>query len=94
VNEFKELRMAPSGVAVGRTIHYGPQNHELRPGSVAPHIPGMIVKVWDADRGYINAVIFPDGGNDLADGTLIQWRTSIEYDETGTAGTWHFPERI
>jgi hypothetical protein len=95
--------MAPAGVTEGRIIHYVPRDEELedhrRPceGSPRDHVAGVIVKVWDRERGYINATIFPDGSNTGLKhdpGALMAWRTSISYDANGAPGTWHFPEPI
>lgn len=86
---------APQGVVEGRVIHYVPSEHEYRtPRNENRHVPGVITRVWNAQTGYVNATIFPDGSNDgLVDEGMALWRTSIQYDESGKPGTWHYPER-
>ena len=94
--------MAPAGCTVGRIIHYVPrpeellESHQPSPTCPTPHVAGVIVRVWDKERGYINATIFPDGSNTglkFGSGPDNCWRTSISYDEeTKAPGTWHYPE--
>lgn len=89
-----ELSQKPS---IGRIVHYvlpsGPSRGE--------HRPGIIVRVWPESETYGGTVqlqVFTDNNaqngfyNDQLPCPL--WATSVKYDESGTEGTWHFPERV
>ena len=74
---------------VGRIVHY-----VLSDGrSAGEHRPGIIVRVWEDGHG-VQLQVFTDGSNDgpqFASG--LYWATSVEYDDGGRPGTWHWPER-
>ena len=65
--------------ATGVQVHVG---NTVQKGMV---YPVMIIRVWSTN-GLINGQVFLDG-NDL------YWVTSIEFDEKGREGTWHWPEK-
>ena len=58
--------------------------------------PATVVKVWNAEAGYVNLVVLLDGGNDDPTAPypapLLRWVTSVEYSEERRARTWHWPE--
>jgi hypothetical protein len=86
------------GLAVGRIVHYvmGPEEYCH---SLGKHRPAIIVETWDNEKSIdtrpsasaVNLVVFPDGSNDFAGGTL--WKTSVVFSDAKLPGTWHWPER-
>lgn len=78
-------------VSVGRIVHYVMPEGRAQGG----HRAAVVVRVWDAEAGYVNLQVITDGTNDgpeCASGLL--WATSVLPDEeTKAEGTWHWPER-
>lgn len=84
------------GLTEGRIVHY------VLPEDAGPsagqHRPAIVVKVWRVlpegtppPNGTSDLQVFTDGENDqLPD---MMWKTSVEYDEHGGPGTWHWPEQ-
>jgi hypothetical protein len=81
--------------SVGRIVHYvleaGPNQGE--------HRPALIVSVrGDTPDAPVNLQVFVDGTNDYYPNQgpepLTLWRTSKLRDDSGTFGTWHWPERV
>ena len=86
------------GVTEGRIVHYIKPDWDTKgPGDFVEgqeyrHLPAIIVRVWDKERGYVNLQVFTDGSNDGYNGNVV-WKTSIEYSEEPKPNTWHWPER-
>lgn len=79
------------GLTEGRIVHYVLPGDYAKPGE---HRPAIIVKVWNKETGSVNLQVFMDGTNDnLYDGRLAIWTTSVVYSEEPKPGTWHWPER-
>jgi hypothetical protein len=84
------------GLTEGRMIHYVLPEDELC-RSAGEHRPAIVVKVWNKESGVINIQVFTDASNDYHEGHAgfhgLFWATSVQYDESGASGTWHFIER-
>ena len=89
---MEEKKQVPS---VGRVVYYvletGPKAGE--------HRPALIVRTWgDTPDTLVNLHVFLDGSNDyersLSPGAMTIWRTSVQPDESGKPGTWHWPEYV
>ena len=50
-------------------------------------VPAVVVRVWNAETGYLNAHAFLDGCDS-------HWLCSRSYDAEKKPGTWHWPERV
>lgn len=74
---------------IGRIVHYKVASHDTDLVSNGVNIgnllPAIIVRVWDADVGYVNLHVF-------ADGHTFAWKTSI-YKGDGE-GQWNWPDRV
>lgn len=74
----------------GRIVHY-----VLKDGNrQGEHRPAVIVRVWT--DSMVNLLVFADGENDreYTDENYVYWSGSKENDESGTPGTWHWPEYV
>lgn len=82
------------GLTEGRIVHFVMPSGE--------HRPAIVVKIWHVagERGYVNLVVFVDGGNDLHYASspdkpdqVTLWETSIFYSENKEPRTWHWIEK-
>jgi hypothetical protein len=90
--------------SVGRTVHYvldeGP--------SQGQHRPAVIVRVWGEEDaragtlpvsalGTVQLQVLTDSGRDGGfndELPQVMWRSSVPHDESGSEGSWHWPERV
>lgn len=77
----------------GRLVHWvvndGPEEYH---GQCRP---AVVVQDWRhtaADPGWVNLVVFRDGGNESAAGALVQWKTSVDFSLPHKFDTWYFAE--
>ena len=55
----------------------------------------IVVRDWSQgqkDHGAVNLAVFMDGSND--DGAMIDWQTSVPYDQGGAPYSWRFREDV
>jgi hypothetical protein len=81
---------SPKPYSTGRTVLYVPTKDDFQAagGNGTSPWPATIVQTWE-NTGYqddeVNLKVLTDAPNDL-------WRTSVQFDENKTPGTWHWPE--
>lgn len=81
---------SPKPYSIGRVVIYTPteEDNNIAGGNKALALPAIIVATWEHtsyENDEVNLKVLSDGFNDL-------WKTSVPYDETGTPGTWKWPE--
>ena len=79
----------------GRIVHYVLFYDDLTPDkkhNVGQIRPAIIVDSWHGSE-LINVTVFLDGANDGAPFPALKHLSSVEHDENGRPGTWHWPPR-
>lgn len=102
VTQVTEKRVAKTGDIVGYVLNEGNDygRDEVRPAIVIFNWNGGIAinnetkEVMQMDEGCLQLQVFTDGdGGGLNDGLPnVIWKTSVNYDEDKSPGTWHWLE--